>query len=56
MDLAAFRRRYGTDLLAGYAESLRRPLAAGLLERVGERLRLTDRGVLLPNGVFQAFV
>ena len=47
---------YGSDLLEEYGENLRRPIAAGLLERSAERLRLTDRGVLLSNEVFQAFV
>ena len=31
-------------------------LASGLLRRDGERLRLTDRGVLLSNEVFQEFL
>jgi len=56
LDLETFRRRYGTDLIEEYGDNLRRPLASGLLERSGERLRLTDRGVLLSNEVFQAFV
>jgi oxygen-independent coproporphyrinogen-3 oxidase len=56
VDLAAFRQRYGSDLLEEYGENLRRPLAAGLIERAGLRLRLTDRGVLLSNEVFQSFV
>lgn len=56
VDLAAFRQRYGADLFEEYGENLRLPIAAGLLERSAERLRLTDRGVLLSNEVFQAFV
>jgi putative oxygen-independent coproporphyrinogen III oxidase len=56
VDLPAFRRRYGTDLIEAYGDDLRRSLAAGLLEHAGERLRLTERGVLLSNEVFQAFV
>jgi len=31
-------------------------LAAGLLERADGRLRLTERGRLVSNEVFQAFV
>jgi oxygen-independent coproporphyrinogen-3 oxidase len=42
------------------AEYWREPIArlvdAGLLERAGERLRLTDRGVLLSNEVFEEFI
>jgi coproporphyrinogen III oxidase-like Fe-S oxidoreductase len=44
------------DVLADYARGLSAPLAAGLLERSGPHLRLTERGVLLSNEVFQAFV
>ena len=31
-------------------------LSDGLLERQGDTLRLTDRGVLLSNEVFQEFI
>jgi oxygen-independent coproporphyrinogen-3 oxidase len=56
LDLAAFRRRYDVDPLQEYALPLRDPIGAGLLEVAGGRLRLTERGVLLSNEVFQAFV
>jgi oxygen-independent coproporphyrinogen-3 oxidase len=56
IDLPAFRRRYDLDPLTEYAEALRDPLQAGLLEAVDGRLRLTRRGVLVSNEVFRAFV
>jgi oxygen-independent coproporphyrinogen-3 oxidase len=56
VELAAFRDRYGSDPLVDYASGLRDCFAAGLLERAGTRLRLTDKGVLLSNEVFRVFV
>jgi len=56
VDLGAFRTAHGVDVMTDYAEGLSAPFAAGLLERHGARLRLTERGVLLSNEVFQAFV
>jgi len=54
--LGRFRERYGVDPTAPYAPSLRDPFDAGLLEVVEGCLRLTERGVLLSNEVFRAFV
>jgi len=56
VDLAACRRRYDLDPLAEWREGLGAAKAAGLVVVEGGRLRLTDRGVLLSNEVFQAFV
>lgn len=56
IDLARFRERYGVDPQALYAEPLRDPLAAGLVEARDGHLRLTETGVLLSNEVFRAFV
>ena len=39
-----------------YGGSIRRLLDVGLLERSGDRVRLTSRGVLVSNEVFQEFV
>ncbi len=39
-----------------YAEPIGRFVEMGLLERVADRLRLTSRGVLLSNDVFQEFL
>ncbi len=54
--LSSFARRHGFDPLVEYAAALRDPFAAGLLETTPERLRLTEKGVLLSNEVFRAFV
>jgi oxygen-independent coproporphyrinogen-3 oxidase len=58
VDLAGFRARYGAGPLdeGEYGASLRDAFDAGLVEVAEGRLRLTDRGVLLANEVFQAFV
>jgi len=56
VDLGAFRTAHGVNVMTDYAEGLSAPFAAGLLERHGAHLRLTERGVLLSNEVFQAFV
>jgi oxygen-independent coproporphyrinogen-3 oxidase len=56
VDLEAFRDRYGVDVLATYGRDLEPSFAAGLLERCGSWLRLTERGVLLSNEVLQSFV
>jgi coproporphyrinogen III oxidase-like Fe-S oxidoreductase len=45
-----------SDPLVDYAAALREPFEAGLLERMDGALRLTDKGVLLSNEVFAAFV
>ena len=41
---------------APFSETIERFLRDGLLETVGDRVRLTDRGVLLSNEVFAEFV
>jgi oxygen-independent coproporphyrinogen-3 oxidase len=56
IDLAAFRLRHGADLLREYGPALRDSFEAGLLETGDGRLRLTDRGLLVSNEVFQLFV
>jgi len=41
---------------AAHREPIERFLAAGLLEQAGPRIRLTPRGILLSNEVFQEFL
>ncbi len=56
VELGEFRRRHGLDPLAEWAGGLGPVLEAGLVEVDGERLRLTERGLLLSNEVFAVFV
>ena len=49
---AEFAARFGVTVEAVFGEAVERHLALGLLERVGDRLRLTPRGLLLANEVF----
>jgi oxygen-independent coproporphyrinogen-3 oxidase len=56
IDLRAFRGRYSLDPEAEWGEAIEEARRTGLLTRVGDRLCLSDRGVLLSNEVFQAFV
>ncbi len=54
--LASYRERYDLDPLAEWRTGLDAAQSAGLVVAENGRLRLTDRGMLLSNEVFQAFV
>jgi oxygen-independent coproporphyrinogen-3 oxidase len=54
--LADFGERFGQELMAVYGGEIREMGQAGLLEVDGERVRLTARGRLLGNEVFQRFL
>ncbi len=54
--LADFRERFGRELMDVYGGEVREMVQAGLLEVDGERVRLTARGRLLGNEVFQRFL
>jgi oxygen-independent coproporphyrinogen-3 oxidase len=56
IDLEHFRRRHGLDPREEWARELTEAEAAGLVVVAGERLRLTDKGVLVSNEVFRMFV
>jgi oxygen-independent coproporphyrinogen-3 oxidase len=56
IDLVAFRRQHGLDPLAEWREGLDAAASGGLVVAEAGRIRLTDRGMLLSNEVFQAFV
>lgn len=56
IDLEGFRSRFGTDLMTAKQESIERLVSVGLVEVSGGRLRLTRRGALFSNEVFQEFV
>lgn len=51
-----FKERYGIDVVRHYAPVVTRFAQAGLLERVGDRMRLTERGRFVANDVCGAFV
>jgi oxygen-independent coproporphyrinogen III oxidase len=54
--LSEFKERYGIDVITDYAPIVARFARTGLLERVGDRVRLTMRGRFLANDVCGAFV
>jgi oxygen-independent coproporphyrinogen-3 oxidase len=56
IDLAAFNRRFGGDLVGEHAEAIERFADLGLLEIAGTRLRITPRGFLLANQIWQEFI
>jgi len=56
LNLAAFRRRFGLDLLSVYGPAVAELTALGLLERADGRLRLTAKGRLLGNEAFERFL
>jgi len=54
--LSEFKERYGIDVIADYAAVVARFEQTGLLERVGDSVRLTLRGRFLANDVCGAFI
>jgi oxygen-independent coproporphyrinogen-3 oxidase len=56
VDLEAHRELFDVDVRADYERDLRRFSEAGLVELDNGSLRLTERGALLSNEVFAAFV
>ena len=51
-----FRRRFGVSLKEAYGQQIQGLVARGLLERLPDRLRLTEKGHLLGNQVFVEFL
>lgn len=52
INLDGIHIRFGVDLLEYYQQPVAEMVKAGLLERIGRQLRLTQRGRLLSNEVF----
>ena len=52
VSLADFEQHFGQSPDAIFGEAIERHTSNGLLEHNGDRLRLTDRGLLLANNVF----
>ncbi len=53
---SGFQQRFGVDLKTVFEKEIQKLETVGLLEWVGETLRLTNRGRLLGNRVFLEFV
>ena len=51
-----FRERFGESIEAVYGREIEDLIAAGLVEESGDRIRLTRRGRLLGNTVFEQFI
>lgn len=51
-----FQHRFGKTLTSVYGHEIESLAHAGLIERVSERVRLTRRGRLLGNSVFERFI
>ncbi|MGO9208644.1 MAG: radical SAM family heme chaperone HemW [Terriglobales bacterium] len=56
VDLKAVSARFGVDALHAFADTMRKLVSAGMLEREGDTVRLTSAGRLLSNEVFQRFL
>ncbi len=56
VDLEEFRRNFGKTAADVYGRQISSFLAQGLLEREGQRLKLTLRGIDVSNAVFAAFL
>jgi oxygen-independent coproporphyrinogen-3 oxidase len=56
VEVAALQREFGAERLAPMMEVVRRLKEDGLLDSDGSTVRLTDRGRLLSNDVFQEFL
>ncbi len=56
VSLSGFKERYGIDVMADYAHVVTRFAQTGLLERVGDTVRLTQRGRFVANDVCGAFI
>jgi len=56
VSVGAMAAEYGVDLVARFGPDLERFQAAGAMERDGERLRLTRRGMLVANEMLRVFI
>jgi oxygen-independent coproporphyrinogen-3 oxidase len=56
IELSEFSERYGTDLGHKYGAEINDLADKGLIRMDGERLFLTEKGMLFSNEVFAAFV
>jgi oxygen-independent coproporphyrinogen-3 oxidase len=56
VDLGALRVEFGKEQVGAYKESISELIDAGLLETEASTIRLTARGRMLSNEVFERFI
>jgi len=56
IDLTEIAKQFGADAAGDYSEAVPGLVEAGLLDRAGDVIRLTARGRLLSNEVFEKFI
>jgi len=56
VDLALARQRWGAQQMAGWEPRIARLAGDGWLERWQDRIRLTERAILVSNEIFQEFL
>lgn len=56
IDLKAYKRRFGVNLLSKHAEEMQNLIQHGLIQVTEKTLRLTRKGMLFSNEVFAYFV
>jgi len=56
IELTTFYQRYGVNILSRYEQELKSLTENSLVETTDHSLRLTKRGILLSNEVFQQFI
>lgn len=56
VDLSVIERTFGPSAVSQFEPAISEMIGQRLLERSGDRIRLTSRGCLLSNEVFQAFL
>ncbi len=56
LDLRRTRAEFGEPAIANFSEAISECVGSGLLEREGDVIRLTPRGRLLSNEVFESFI
>jgi oxygen-independent coproporphyrinogen-3 oxidase len=56
IDLAGIQKEFGEDAVGVYSDALPELIAAELIEREGSVVRLTSRGRMISNEVFERFI
>jgi oxygen-independent coproporphyrinogen-3 oxidase len=56
LDLDSVATKFGAGAVSGFSQAIADFVAAGLIERREDTIRLTARGRLLSNEVFERFI